>query len=72
MTTLSDAVALAAPDNGLAVVSTVRADTTVQHGRVIRVLDFLKQAGVAKIAFGVSPVPPEPGAVPPPAPAPKP
>lgn len=41
----------------------IRADTTVQHGRVIRVLDLLKQAGVAKIAFGVSPTPPEPGAV---------
>ncbi len=47
----------------------IRADTTVQHGRVIKVLDFLKQAGVAKIAFGVSPVPPQPGAVAPPGPA---
>lgn len=60
----------------------IRADKTVQHGRVIRVLDLLKQAGVAKIAFGVSPISPEPGAVAPgnappgetpaPAPAPKP
>ena len=53
----------------------IRADTTVQHGRVIRVLDLLKQGGVSKIAFGVSPVPPEPGAVPAPggaAPAPAP
>jgi biopolymer transport protein ExbD len=51
----------------------IRADTTVQHGRVIRVLDLLKQGGVSKIAFGVSPVAPEPGALPPgaaPAPAP--
>ena len=57
----------------------IRADTTVQHGRVIRVLDLLKQGGVSKIAFGVSPVAPEPGSVgspnapptaPPPAPAP--
>ena len=51
----------------------IRADTTVQHGRVIRVLDLLKQGGVSKIAFGVSPVAPEPGAVAPgaaPAPAP--
>ena len=49
----------------------IRADTTVQHGRVIRVLDLLKQGGVSKIAFGVSPVPAEPGAVPAPgAPAP--
>ena len=34
MTTLSDAVALAVPDNGLAVVSTVRADATVQASLV--------------------------------------
>jgi len=46
----------------------IRADTTVQHGRVIRALDLLKQAGVSKIAFGVTPVPAEgagaPGAPP--------
>jgi biopolymer transport protein ExbD len=41
----------------------IRADTTVQHGRVIKVLDLLKQGGVTKIAFGVSPIAPEPGAV---------
>jgi len=34
MTTLEDAVALAAPDHGLAVVATVRADTTVQASLV--------------------------------------
>ncbi|MBW0013015.1 TIGR03618 family F420-dependent PPOX class oxidoreductase [Mycobacterium sp.] len=34
MTTLNDAVALAAPENGLAVVSTVRADATVQASLV--------------------------------------
>lgn len=34
MTTLHDAVALAAPENGLAVVSTVRADSTVQASLV--------------------------------------
>jgi biopolymer transport protein ExbD len=39
----------------------IRADQAVQHGRVIRALDLLKQAGVSKIAFGVSPVAPEPG-----------
>jgi biopolymer transport protein ExbD len=44
----------------------IRADTTVQHGRVIRALDLLKQAGVSKIAFGVTPVAPEPGSVAPP------
>lgn len=41
----------------------IRADTAVQHGRVIRILDLMKQAGVSKIAFGVSAVPPEPGAI---------
>ncbi|AKT40889.1 ExbD/TolR family protein [Chondromyces crocatus] len=44
----------------------IRADTTVQHGRVIRALDLLKQAGVSKIAFGVTPTAPEGGAVAPP------
>src|ERR1700739_722251 len=34
MTTLRDAVALAAPDNGLAVIFTVRADATVQASLV--------------------------------------
>jgi biopolymer transport protein ExbD len=38
----------------------IKADSTVQHGRVIHVLDLLKQAGVAKIAFGVTPIAPEP------------
>ena len=36
----------------------IKADSSVQHGRVIHVLDLLKQAGVAKIAFGVTPVSP--------------
>jgi biopolymer transport protein ExbD len=43
----------------------IKADSSVPHGRVIHVLDLLKQAQVAKIAFGVQPVAP---AVPPPAP----
>jgi biopolymer transport protein ExbD len=33
----------------------IRADKKVEHGRVIHVLDLLKQAGIAKIAFAVSP-----------------
>jgi len=33
----------------------IRADKKVEHGRVIRVLDLLKQAGVSKIAFAVTP-----------------
>jgi biopolymer transport protein ExbD len=36
----------------------IRADQTVQHGRVIHVLDLLKQAGVAKIAFATALAPP--------------
>jgi len=47
----------------------IKADTAVPHGRVIHVLDLLKQADVGKIAFGVQPV--APGAAPAtPAPAP--
>jgi biopolymer transport protein ExbD len=41
----------------------IRADTTVQHGRVIRVLDLMKTGGITKIAFGVAPLPP-PGTAP--------
>ena len=33
----------------------IKADSAVTHGRVIHVLDLLKQAHVNKIAFGVSP-----------------
>jgi biopolymer transport protein ExbD len=45
----------------------IRADKKVEHGRVIRVLDILKQAGLSKFAFGVAPVPRDDAA---PAPAP--
>lgn len=37
----------------------IRAEPTVQHGRVIGVLDLLKRAGVAKIAFATSRIDPE-------------
>ena len=40
----------------------IKADTSVPHGRVIHVLDLLKQAQVKKIAFGVSPIAPAAGA----------
>lgn len=39
----------------------IKADTAVPHGRVIKVLDLLKQAQISKIAFGVSPTAPAPG-----------
>ena len=52
----------------------IKADSAVPHGRVIHVLDLLKQGHVNKIAFGVTPVPPvvpvAPGAPVAPAPAP--
>jgi biopolymer transport protein ExbD len=42
---------------------TIHADALVAHGKVVEVLDLLKQAGITKIAFGVAP-PPEPSAPP--------
>ena len=45
----------------------IKADAAVPHGRVVRVMDLLKQAGIAKVAFGVSPTPAEAGAAPAPA-----
>ena len=33
----------------------VRADTKLEYGRVIHVIDLLKRVGVSKIAFAVSP-----------------
>lgn len=48
--------------------ATIRADSAVPHGRVMQVVDLLKQAGMSRIAFGVSPTPAEPGAIPAPEP----
>lgn len=39
----------------------IRADKAVPHGRVIHVLDLLKQAQIAKIAFANAPDAPMPG-----------
>ena len=36
----------------------IKADSSVPHGRVIHVLDLLKQGQIGKIAFGVAPVAP--------------
>ena len=38
----------------------IQADSAVAHGRVMRVLDLLRQAGVSKVGFGVSPHAPPP------------
>ena len=40
----------------------IKADSAIPHGRVIHILDLLKQAGISKIAFGVSPTAAQPGA----------
>jgi biopolymer transport protein ExbD len=54
-----DAIMALAKDAGLAhpdLRAVIKADAAVTHGRVIHVLDLLKQANVNKIAFGVSPI----------------
>jgi biopolymer transport protein ExbD len=63
------ALAKTAHDKNNELRAVIKADSAVPHGRVIHVLDLLKQAGVAKIAFGVTPVAPQPS--PPPATPPK-
>jgi biopolymer transport protein ExbD len=64
-------LAAAAHDKNAELRAVIKADSAVPHGRVIHVLDLLKQAQVAKIAFGVSPIlpgaPSLPGAATPPA-----
>jgi biopolymer transport protein ExbD len=52
------ALAHAAHEKNNELRAVIKADAAVPHGRVIHVLDLLKQAGVAKIAFGVTPVSP--------------
>ena len=37
--------------------ATIRADASVKHGKVMLVLDRLKQGGINKVAFGVVPKP---------------
>lgn len=37
----------------------IQADASVPHGKVVKAMDLLKQAGIGKIAFGVSPEPAE-------------
>jgi biopolymer transport protein ExbD len=70
------AQAKAAHDKNPELRAIIKADSAVTHGRVIHVLDLLKQAQVAKIAFGVSPVmpgvPATPGGAGAPAPVPAP
>src|SRR5512142_2929194 len=40
----------------------IHADAAVSHGRVVRMMDLLKQGGIGKIAFGVTQTTLEPGA----------
>ena len=51
-------VAKAAQEKNPDLRAVIKADSAVPHGRVIHVLDLLKQARIAKIAFGVQPVAP--------------
>ena len=62
-------LARSAHDKNAELRAVIKADSAVPHGRVIHVLDLLKQAQVAKIAFGVSPVAPGVPAVPAPVPS---
>lgn len=55
--------ARAAHDANPQVRVSIRADSSVSHGKVMRVVDLLKQAGVSKIAFASVEIPKEPGAV---------
>ncbi len=66
-------LAKTAHDKNAELRAVIKADSSVPHGRVIHVLDLLKQAQVGKIAFGVQPVAPSPGGGGPtvPVPAPK-
>jgi biopolymer transport protein ExbD len=50
--------ARAAHDKNPELRAVIKADSVVPHGRVIHVLDLLKQGGVSKIAFGVTPIAP--------------
>ncbi len=50
--------------NGEQLRAVIKADSSVPHGRVIHVLDLLKQANVGRIAFGVQPTAPLPGGAP--------
>jgi biopolymer transport protein ExbD len=51
-------LARAAHEKNAELRAVIKADSAVPHGRVIHVLDLLKQAGVSKVAFGVTPVAP--------------
>ena len=51
-------LAKAARDKNAELRAVIKADSSVPHGRVIHVLDLLKQGNVQKIAFGVSPIAP--------------
>lgn len=44
--------------------ATIRADAAIPHGKVMEIIDLLKQAGINKVAFGVAPKAAEKGAEP--------
>lgn len=56
-TRLRAALKAARAEKGEAVVCLLAADHTVPHGDVVRVIDLIKQEGIAKFAINVDPVP---------------
>lgn len=50
-----EALAKAAKSKNKDIRATIRADKSVSHGQVMRILDLLNQSGISKIAFAVAP-----------------
>ena len=48
---------IAAEDSGAQIVCLISADHAVSHGEVVRVIDLVKQEGVARFAINVDPIP---------------
>ncbi len=53
-------MARAAHDKSKDLRAVIHADTSTNYGRVVRLMDLLKQGGIGKIAFAVTPTSPEP------------
>ena len=53
-------LARSARANNVDLRAVIHADQSLSYGRVVRVMDLLKQSGIGKIAFGVTPTAPEP------------
>jgi biopolymer transport protein ExbD len=56
-------LARAAHEKNPEIRATIRVESSVPWGNVSEIIDLLKQAGINKVAFGVSSKPDEPGAI---------